>query len=573
MAAPKVSITLNKSSYLHGEEAVGTLTGKDPARFYTWGWGVSDAGGGGLGEVDNSVAAGQTTISVVPNTYYSVQRYGQASFQMHVNEWTAQPPAQPTYTEPTYVGTVYAAAIYYKNTTVLPTIASAGLSEGNPKVTAAAIGGYVQGVSQLNWNIDASSPSNITSYEITIDGTVYRSQSGTSGVLATSGSKTITTKVTDGAGNVQTRTDTINVLAYAPPKITAFTAFRATSGGVENLTGTYVRMSFTGTASSLVVGTQKNSTSYVVKSRPLGGAYTDHASGTSNLAPTWTGTPAGFAVATSYEVRVTLSDKLSTVEAVTYISKGNIALDLGPNNAAVGKEWQRGTLDVGGDTFIDGTVTATGLDLGAGPVQAGSVDATSFTQDGNNVVDASLTATESRRGLIEIATQAEVDAGTDTTLAVTPSTLKSSLELPLPWVGNGSSAMSIASTGWAGVPGATRLEWPARPRDLLVDVTFGAEGSASAGYFMIGASIFNVAGTWSVAPEGPDPMLSTYTNVYGLYAPFASTTQQSHISGSKSVIVPAGVGAVFQLAMRKSTAGATATLNYASIEVRPVRWV
>lgn len=147
--------------------------------------------------------------------------------------------------------------------------------------------------------------------------------------------------------------------------------------------------------------------------------------------------------------------------------------------------------------------------------------------------------------------------------------------LPLPWLGNGGSAMSISSTGWAGIPGDTRLELPAYDRDMLVDVVFGAEGSCSSGYWMIGASIFNQTGspTWSISPENPDPRISSSLSAYGLYAPFAQGSgEQTHAYGSKSVVIPAGVASVFQLAMRKS-ASVNAVLNYASIEVKPQRWL
>lgn len=377
MALPKVSITLPQISYLGGQEITGTLTGKDPARFYTWGWSVSDASGGGLGEGSLPVQPAQTTLSIVPNTFYPLQRYGQASFGMTVDEWTSDPGYPVDYNSPAYVGSSSASAIIYRDTAGLPVITSANLSEGNPVVTAAAIGAYVQGVSTVSWDIvatgsDGGAPA---SYEITIDGVLYRGKSGTSGVLASSGSKTVTTKVTDVAGRIQTRSDTINVLAYSAPKITSYDAFRATSAGVASDTGTYLRISFAGSASSLVVGTEKNSTSFIISTRPLGGAWTQKGSGAAALAPTATITPSGYPVDASYEVRLTVSDKLTTVAGVTFVAKGGIVLDLGPGNVGIGKEWQQGVLDVGGDIWVDGVVHASSMDLGSGAINAGFVGA------------------------------------------------------------------------------------------------------------------------------------------------------------------------------------------------------
>ena len=150
--------------------------------------------------------------------------------------------------------------------------------------------------------------------------------------------------------------------------------------------------------------------------------------------------------------------------------------------------------------------------------------------------------------------------------------------LPAPFVGNGNSAASIGSTGWAAIPGALRAEYPAYTRDLLVDVRFGALGSVSTGYWMIGMSIFQSSGpAWNVPPEQGDPGLfsspSVGQSLYGLYAQFSQTTTQVGLSGTKRVKVPAGVASVFQMAARKSVASATAVMNYSSMEVIPVAWV
>lgn len=149
--------------------------------------------------------------------------------------------------------------------------------------------------------------------------------------------------------------------------------------------------------------------------------------------------------------------------------------------------------------------------------------------------------------------------------------------LPAAWVGNGTSSHApAAGTGWSSIPGALRLELPAYDRDLLVDVDFGAIGSASTGYWMIGASVFEQAsGPWSIPIENADPRMAgtLSTPIYGLYAPYSQTAQIVQISGSKPVIIPAGVASVFQMATRKSVSAAAVNLNYSSMQVKPVRWI
>ena len=578
---PKVRLSLPKTVYTAGESITATISDRDPARFYTWGWGMSNPVGEGFGTTIESPApipASTTTLTVPYNTTARADwlaKYGQFSVGVTIDEWTADPGSTPNYNSPTYVGPYNVSATVYPAGATVPTITSASLAEGTPSVTAAAIGRYVQGVSRLSWSINASSAAGIASYEITIDGTTYRSQTGTSGVLMNSGTRTVTTKVTDYAGNTQTRTDSIVVLAYTPPKITAFNAFRSTSGGAASETGTYVRATFTGTAASLVNGTQKNSTSWVIKTRVLNGTFANKGSGTSALAPSGTITPSGYDVNTSYEVRLELSDKLSTVAAVTYISKGGVVLDLGPGTVGIGKDWARGPLDVGGDGFFDGTVTATGLDLGAGPVQAGSVDATSLTQGGNNVVDTSLTSTTSRRGLIEIATQAEVDAGTDTARAVTPATLKASLELPAPLVDRGDSAFSFTfpAGSWGNIAGSTALTFGVLERPLMVEIRVEGIGGTTTGssYAMLGAGC---RGGLDLDPQVDQATgLQTFQGCPFTNIPDTSVGYNNPMSGTKIVTIPAGPLTDIRLWARRSAAIGTQRINYSSIIVTPIRWM
>lgn len=150
--------------------------------------------------------------------------------------------------------------------------------------------------------------------------------------------------------------------------------------------------------------------------------------------------------------------------------------------------------------------------------------------------------------------------------------------LPEPWAGNGTSPAPVTSgTSWGRIPGALRLEWPAYDRDLLVDVRFGALGSTNSGYWMIGMSIFQSAGpAWNIPPEQPDPAAVgdnvAGSSLYGMYAPFSQSTQQIQLFGIKRVLIPAGIPSVFQMASRKSVAGATASMNYSSVEIIPIKW-
>lgn len=70
----------------------------------------------------------------------------------------------------------------------------------------------------------------------------------TSGILTYSETITISTTITDARGRTASASTTILVVAYSPPQVTAFSAFRANEDGSENPSGDYIRI----TGSSLI---------------------------------------------------------------------------------------------------------------------------------------------------------------------------------------------------------------------------------------------------------------------------------------------------------------------------------
>lgn len=125
---------------------------------------------------------------------------------------------------------------------VVPTISSVSISESVAGI-AAQFGGYVQGKSKVNVSVAASGAyySSISSYKITVDGVTLYGQTITSGILTSSGSKSVVVTVTDSRGRTATATRSINVLAYTAPTITSFTCNRSNSSGVESNEGTYLK--------------------------------------------------------------------------------------------------------------------------------------------------------------------------------------------------------------------------------------------------------------------------------------------------------------------------------------------
>src|SRR5699024_7091953 len=84
--------------------------------------------------------------------------------------------------------------------------------------------------------------STISSYSISGGGYSSTASSFTTGLLAASGTITFTAKVTDSRGRVSdAKTVSISVVAYSAPSFSSYISQRATSAGVINDDGTYIR--------------------------------------------------------------------------------------------------------------------------------------------------------------------------------------------------------------------------------------------------------------------------------------------------------------------------------------------
>ncbi|MCJ0598014.1 DUF859 domain-containing protein, partial [Enterococcus cecorum] len=68
----------------------------------------------------------------------------------------------------------------------------------------------------------------------------------------------------------------------------------------------------------------------------------------------------GFNVANSYDIRVTLADKLNQTVVQASISTAKVLIDFNRDiGVGIGKMHERGSLDVGGDMYVSGTLDST----------------------------------------------------------------------------------------------------------------------------------------------------------------------------------------------------------------------
>lgn len=154
---------------------------------------------------------------------------------------------------------------------VVPDFTTITHSEATSGV-AANVGKYVQGISKLNLAITGAAGiygSTISSYKIEVSGQTINAASGvTPAPLSTAGaSLVITGTITDSRGRTRQKTVTIEVLAYAPPTITAVTGQRALADGTPNDDGTYVRVNINAAVQSLMNTTERNALVYKIYSK------------------------------------------------------------------------------------------------------------------------------------------------------------------------------------------------------------------------------------------------------------------------------------------------------------------
>lgn len=217
-----------------------------------------------------------------------------------------------------------------------PTISSIGISEAVSGL-AAQFGGYVQGRSKLKIQTTAAGAhgSSIVSYRHEVGSTVDTGNPVTTDVLPDSGSVTIVTMVTDSRGRTASKTNTVNVLPYEPPKITEFSILRADSAGKEdNANGKYVRarMKF-----AVAPVNNKNTKSWKLQyKKQAGSTWTTLTSGSVYAYDgVYVSTAEILGLEDSYDLQLTVSDYFTFVSIIYKVGTAFTLLDFGANGRGV----------------------------------------------------------------------------------------------------------------------------------------------------------------------------------------------------------------------------------------------
>ena len=224
--------------------------------------------------------------------------------------------------------------------TVVPSISAVTVEDTNETVVQ-RIAAFVKSLSTLAVEITAAGVygSTISSYRTSLDGVTYTAASFTATKkLSAAGDMTMTVTVTDSRGRTATYSTTFNVLDYAAPSITAFSAERCNSdGSAAQLDGTKVRYSFTGKVTAL---NNKNGLSCVVyyklKSATAWTQAESMAITSYNLSATNKLLSQTFDALYSYDLKVRLTDYFYYVEQSVSIGTKGVILDFLADGTGVG---------------------------------------------------------------------------------------------------------------------------------------------------------------------------------------------------------------------------------------------
>lgn len=223
-----------------------------------------------------------------------------------------------TYSGGKAIGTKYAYLTAKVPTSVVPTVSSVAVAEATAGL-AAQFGVYVQNKSALSVTVTGAGAkgSTIKAYSTTVMGKTYTSRTFTSGVLSTTGTVKLSTKVKDSRGRWSAaKTTNVTVVAYSKPKVQKLHAYRVNSSGAADEQGTYLALDCQYSVASV---SSKNTASAVIEYRPYGSTSWTQIVTRTALSVNETIKPTGmtFSVDNQYEVRITVTDWFDAVAAYT----------------------------------------------------------------------------------------------------------------------------------------------------------------------------------------------------------------------------------------------------------------
>lgn len=252
---------------------------------------------------------------------------------------------------------------------VRPSLTGFTLTETNSTIANMLLGNnYVQIMSNIAINFGQSDGiygSTITGYRAEIVGKnlSISDNNASFGMMNWSGSATVRATVIDSRGRHSNPIErVINVLEYSPPTL----SFSAIRSGSDLSTVTVTRNA---KISPLAVdGSQKNIMSLAFKVAQVGNE--NYVNNTSGASGTWASISelinsnanltGSFPANKAYSIIATLSDRFTQASFSVVVGTEQFPLTWDRDGVGIGKPREKGVLDVKGESYFDGTVSAAG---------------------------------------------------------------------------------------------------------------------------------------------------------------------------------------------------------------------
>lgn len=218
---------------------------------------------------------------------------------------------------------------------------------------------YIQSISKASVTSSASPGLGATlrSISITQGSSVIGSSTGanvsaTSPTLTASGNVSFKYTVTDSRGNTTEETKTISVIPYVTPSVNTFSAQRnATTNTTANISYNVSYSPVNGNNKLTIVSKYTGTASGTPVNKVFAGTGTARATDSSSYSVTNLNKFGNFDF--SIEITDSLGNKSSNIYSMTS-SALPLTIDKNNQGIGVGKDYERGALDVGGDAYIDG---------------------------------------------------------------------------------------------------------------------------------------------------------------------------------------------------------------------------
>lgn len=220
-----------------------------------------------------------------------------------------------------------------KPTADTPEVSASGYSAGK------GLSAYYKGQTTATVTIsnfagsNGSTLKNYTFYQGGIAQSTQTNTSWTSGTLYSTGTVQFTVRVTDSRNNYVDKPVSITVVDYATPKITAYNAYRVTSGSTPETSGTKIYYSATAQAT----GTGNSITKMTVATSPVASSSTATVNNASSMSGTLNG---AFSITQSYTVQFTATDQMgysSTASILVQTAERIINVKANKKGIAFGK--------------------------------------------------------------------------------------------------------------------------------------------------------------------------------------------------------------------------------------------